>query len=324
MHMADALVSPAVGAAMMVVSGGLLKYSVDKIKQDFQDEYVPLMGVMGAFIFAAQMINFTIPGTGSSGHIGGAVLLAALLGPYQAFLVLSSVLIVQALFFADGGLLALGCNIFNMAFFGCFVTYPLIFKPLLQNGFSKVKVTAAALLSCVISLQLGAFCVVLETLCSGVTELPFGTFALLMQPIHLAIGAIEGVLTAMVLVFLHSHNPQLVSIKGTSKSYTVRSAVIWLGIAALFIGSGLSLLASEHPDGLEWAIERTTDGQELSITDGIHSILGNIQDRVSFLPDYNFNDSLLGTSISGVVGILLMLILIGGVGFLFKKRMKSA
>ena len=89
---------------------------------------VPLMGVLGAFIFAAQMLNFTIPATGSSGHLGGGMILAILLGPYAAFLVMASVLTVQALFFADGGLLALGCNIFNLGFFPCFIAYPFIYK----------------------------------------------------------------------------------------------------------------------------------------------------------------------------------------------------
>ena len=79
MHMADALVSPAVGGAMLAVSAGLVAYSAHKMRKDFDPSRIPLMGIMGAFVFAAQMINFAIPGTGSSGHIGGAVLLAALL-----------------------------------------------------------------------------------------------------------------------------------------------------------------------------------------------------------------------------------------------------
>ena len=121
MHMADALVSPVVGGVMLAVSTGTIGYSIKKItKDEMDDKKVPLMGIMGAFVFAAQMINFTIPGTGSSGHIGGGILLAALLGPFPAFLTLSAVLIIQSLFFADGGLLALGCNIFNMGFMACF------------------------------------------------------------------------------------------------------------------------------------------------------------------------------------------------------------
>ncbi|HNZ65511.1 MAG TPA: energy-coupling factor ABC transporter permease, partial [Smithella sp.] len=111
MHMADALLSPAVGATMWAGSAAAIGYSSKKLKENLNNKTIPLMGIMGAFIFAAQMINFTIPGTGSSGHIGGGMILAVLLGPYAAFLAIASVLVVQALFFADGGLLALGCNI---------------------------------------------------------------------------------------------------------------------------------------------------------------------------------------------------------------------
>jgi len=116
MHMADALISPAVGGTMWAATAGLTYYSARKLKQEMDDRQLPLMGVLGAFVFAAQMINFTIPATGSSGHLVGAIILSILLGPYAAFLTLASVVTVQALFFADGGLLALGCNIFNMGF----------------------------------------------------------------------------------------------------------------------------------------------------------------------------------------------------------------
>ena len=116
MHMADALISPAVGGAMWAVSAAAVAWCSKKVKEDLDERKVPLMGVLGAFVFAAMMINFTIPGTGSSGHLGGGLLLAVLLGPHAAFLVIASILVVQALFFADGGLLALGCNIFNLGF----------------------------------------------------------------------------------------------------------------------------------------------------------------------------------------------------------------
>src|SRR5512137_2856977 len=130
MHMADALLSPAVGGAMWAVSGGTLAFCARKVRSELDESKVPLMGVLGAFLFAAQMINFTIPATGSSGHLGGGLLLTILLGPYAAFLVVASVLVVQALFFADGGLLALGCNIFNLGFLPAFVAYPLCYRPL--------------------------------------------------------------------------------------------------------------------------------------------------------------------------------------------------
>src|SRR5512143_3473726 len=107
MHMVDALLSPAVGGAMGAVTAATVAYCSRQVRREADDRRVPLMGVLGAFLFAAQMINFSIPGTGSSGHLGGGLLLAILLGPHAAFLVMTSVLIVQALFFADGGLLAL-------------------------------------------------------------------------------------------------------------------------------------------------------------------------------------------------------------------------
>jgi cobalt/nickel transport system permease protein len=108
MHMADALLSPAVGGTMWAATAGTIAWCSKKVRAELDERKVPLMGVLAAFIFAAQMINFTIPATGSSGHLGGGLLLAVLLGPWAAFLAIASVLFIQALFFADGGLLALG------------------------------------------------------------------------------------------------------------------------------------------------------------------------------------------------------------------------
>jgi len=121
MHMADALVSPAVGGIFWAASAYLTAKSSAVAKNDNKSGGAALMGVLAAFVFASQMINFSIPGTGSSGHIGGGLLLAILLGPESAFLSMVSILTVQALFFADGGLLALGCNNINIGFFPCFI-----------------------------------------------------------------------------------------------------------------------------------------------------------------------------------------------------------
>ena len=121
MHMADALLSPAVGVAMYAASTGAIARSASKIKQEIIEKKIPIMAVAGSFVFAAQMINFTIPVTGSSGHIGGGILLAAMLGGYPALLTIAAVVSIQALFFADGGLLALGANIFNMGVIPCFI-----------------------------------------------------------------------------------------------------------------------------------------------------------------------------------------------------------
>lgn len=172
MHMADGFISPAVGCTMWAASAAITALCARKVRQEKEVRLVPLMGVLGAFIFACQMLNFTIPGTGSSGHLGGGLILAVLLGPYAGFLVMAAILAVQALFFADGGLLALGCNIFNMGFFSCLVAYPFIYRPLAGKNPGTGRITLASITAAVIGLQLGAFSVVLETTASGISRCP--------------------------------------------------------------------------------------------------------------------------------------------------------
>ena len=119
MHMSDALLTPAVAGTMYAASAIAVGAAVTKIRKSPQSVKVAEAGVMGAFVFAAQMINFSIPGTGSSGHICGGMLLAAVLGPAAGFLTMAGVLLGQCLLFADGGILAYGANLWNMAFYGC-------------------------------------------------------------------------------------------------------------------------------------------------------------------------------------------------------------
>ena len=172
MHMADALVAPAVAGTMYVCSAAAAAYSVKKVRLENDPKKIPVMGVMGAFVFAAQMINFTIPGTGSSGHLCGGMLLTALLGPYAGFLTMIGVFLIQCLLIADGGILTLGCNIWNMAFYGCFLGALLIWRPMMKKGMSRGKIILASILGCVLTLQMGAFSVTVETLASGITALP--------------------------------------------------------------------------------------------------------------------------------------------------------
>lgn len=323
MHMADALISPAVGGVMTAVSLGLGILAIKKVKTDLPEEKIPLMGVLGAFIFAAQMINFTIVGTGSSGHLGGGLLLAILLGRYAGFLTIASVLIIQALFFADGGLLALGCNIFNLGFYPCFIVYPLIYQSITENNLSKTRIFLASMLGVVIALQMGAFSVVLQTLFSGQTLLPFMPFVSLMQPIHLAIGLVEGLVTALVVNFIYHSEPSiLISSAKFSTGRKYKSLLLSLIVFSILIASGLSLYASEYPDGLEWSIEKIAGGEELEAVESIYSVLATIQANTSFLPDYNFQEPTengLGTSVAGLVGGLLTLTLAFSIGRILKK-----
>jgi len=336
MHMSDALLSPAVGVSMYAVSIASCAYAVKMIKRDdLCEKKVPVMGVMGAFVFAAQMINFAIPATGSSGHIGGGVLLAAMIGGLPALLSVSAVLIIQCLFFADGGLFALGCNIFNMGVVPCLIVYPLIFEPLVKKGLSAGRITAASVAAVVISLQIGAFCVVLETLFSGVTALPFSTFVLLMQPIHLAIGIAEGVITAAILCFVYKMRPEIMeSTHGKTaiqNNVSMGRVIIVLIIATAFMGGALSLFASSHPDGLEWAIEKTAGTTELETASPTIEKVGQAQSAVAVMPDYDFKNSEktgsgIGTTTAGIIGGTLTFLLAGITAFAIsavKKRRKD-
>ena len=340
MHMADALLSPAVGGTMWAISTGAIIYCSRKLRQEMDGGKAPLMGVLGAFLFAAQMINFTIPATGSSGHLGGGLLLAVLLGPAAAFITIASVLVVQALFFADGGLLALGCNIFNLGFFPAFIAYPFIYKPLVGSAPSKARIAGAATVAAVVGLQMGAFAVVLETVASGISSLPFGAFAGLMQPIHLAIGVVEGLVTGAVVSFVYKARPEILESMQANRPLGAaplrKILAVFLG-AALLIGGFVSWFASENPDGLEWAIAKVTGGEELAASEhGLHARLAALQKSVAFLPEYTFKkserqpenpagqESSLGTSVAGIVGGLLALGIAFLSGILLRKKDRMA
>lgn len=312
MHMADALVSPAVAGTMYAASFGAAAYSVRKIKLESDPKKIPVMGVMGAFVFAAQMINFAIPGTGSSGHLCGGVLLTALLGPHAGFLTMIGVLLIQCLLFADGGLLALGCNVWNMAFYGCFVGYYLIWHPMMKRRMSAGRIALGSILASVIALQLGAFSVALLTLLSGITELPFGAFLAAMQPIHLVIGLVEGAITAAILVFVYQARPELLRDSvhaGAKNRISYGKTIAILAGAALVTGGALSLAASTDPDGLEWSVERIAGSVGLASSGAAHEAAGKIQGATALLADYAFrgSDSPFGTSFSGIVGAAAVL-----------------
>lgn len=335
MHMADALLSPAVGATLWagtIAAGG---YASKKLRERIDERLIPLMGVLGAFIFAAQLINFTIPGTGSSGHLGGGMILAILLGPHAAFLVMASVLTVQALFFADGGLLALGCNVWNLGVYPCYLVYPLIYRPLAGRGANPRRILIASVLGAVAALQLGALSVVLETWASGRSELSFGAFVLLMQPIHLAIGIVEGFVTAGVIGYVRGARPDILNgmtgARPLTSAIPLKRLVVTFAALALIAGGALSWFASTRPDGLEWSIEKLTGRAELpEAQSGIAAILKGIQVKTAVLPDYGFRPSEndpkqegtapvwpgidAGTSAAGVIGSIIVLAMVGLIG----------
>ncbi len=320
MHMSDALLSTPVALAGAGLAAVLIGVAGNKIKKNDDSSLVPLMGVMGAFVFAAQMVNFSIPGTGSSGHIVGGVLLAALLGPWAGFLTLASVLIIQCLIFSDGGLMALGWNIINMGAITTLIAYPLIYKPIARASTKPWRLAAASVAACVAGLELGAVMVTVETWLSGITALPFLGFLGLMSAIHLAIGLGEGIATSAVLVFVAKSRPDLLvpaSAAVHSGKKGVKKAVIWFAVAALVVAGGLSFLASSDPDGLEWSIGRLTGGVELETAgNAIAEGAENIRQTTALMPDYE-------SSFSGVVGAVMVVALVWAVCSVITSRRKK-
>lgn len=352
MHMADALLAPAVAATMYVASGTAAGLSVNKLRKDENTQKLPTMAVSAALVFAAQMINYTIPGTGSSGHLCGGMMLSALLGPQAGFLSMIVILAIQCLFFADGGLMALGANCWNMAFYGCFIGYYLIWRPIMRNKWFgkmeskaalRLKIIIASVIGCIVTLQLGAFSVVLETSLSGITELPFKSFCALMQPIHLAIGLVEGFITSAVLVFVFESRPELLQEinpeeKGISGKRSLKTTVIVIAVVAALVGGALSLFASSNPDGLEWALfgnadagyseNMALDEENFGVESNVADKASSIQEKTAFLPDYAFSnsESAAGTTVSGLVGSAIVAAAAVGicvVGGFFRKKKNS-
>jgi cobalt/nickel transport system permease protein len=341
MHMADALLSPTVGGAMWLATGAAVSYSSYRIRKESEadaevsDHRIPLMGVLGAFVFAAQMVNFAIPGTGASGHLGGGLLLAILLGPYAGLLTVASVLVIQALFFADGGLLALGANIFNLGVCSCLIAYPL-YRQAVGSRTSRGWITAGAVVAAVLGLQLGSLAVVVETVSSGISELPLRGFLLLMQPIHLAIGVVEGLVTAGVVLFIARVQPEILVVNRQSQPVSTRRLLLVALVATLVTGALISWFASSQPDGLEWSIAGVAGTEEISGEQSrLHSTLSQVQESTSLLPDYthaaesesqaageqsaspSFVDQ--WTSLSGIVGGVLTVALVFGIGIVLRR-----
>ena len=352
MHMADALLAPAVAATMYAASAATVGTCVKSLKKEEDMAKLPTMAVASALVFAGQMINYTIPGTGSSGHLCGGMMLSALLGPQAGFLSMVVILTIQCLFFADGGLMALGANCWNMAFYGCFVGYYLLWRPIMRSSLfaklggkvaGRVKIMLASVLGCVLTLQLGAFSVVLETAASGITELPFGVFVGIMQPIHLAIGLVEGLITSAVLLFVYEARPELLMDLNAQNvsggKFSLKATIVILAVVTVLVGGALSLGASGNPDGLEWSLfgnaesgyseNMGLDEEHYGIASGAADAAAAIQEKTAFLPDYAFadSDSTVGTSVSGLVGsgiVAGVAVLVCMAGGFFRKKKVAA
>ena len=217
MHIPDGFLSTGTSIAAWAVSAGGLGYALRRVNKTLGERQVPLMGVTAAFIFAAQMLNFTVIG-GTSGHLLGGALAAILLGPWAGMLVLTSVLAVQALLLQDGGLLALGANVFNMAIVGVLVGWAVyaILSRLL--GSRTWAVFVSGFLAGWLSVVLASLAAAAELALSG--TLAWQVVIPAMGAVHALIGVGEGLITVAVLAFLRVVRPDLLTLGQTAQSET--------------------------------------------------------------------------------------------------------
>ncbi len=299
MHIPDGFLSVLVSIVFWVISAVVIVIALRKTRQTLAERQVPLMGVLAAAIFAGQMLNFSVTG-GTSGHLLGAAIAVILLGPWAAVLVMVSVVSVQALLFQDGGILALGANIFNMAIVGVFVSYAVysllthLFKNKTWGIFVSGFVAAwssilIASLACALELALS---------CTSPANIAIPA----MGGIHAIIGIGEGLITAGALAFIYAARKDLLKI-GEAKASASKGLIIG-GLAIAVVLAVLSPLASSHPDGLEWVAEQS--GFLETAKDALYNII----------PDYTMpgiSNAAVATIAAGLVGVIIVFVIAYGV-----------
>lgn len=289
MHIPDGFLSIPIWATMDAIAIPSIAYLARRAQREFDHHRIPLMGVMGAFIFAAQTINFPV-GNGTSGHVVGGALLSFALGPAAASIVMTAILATQALVFQDGGLLALGANVFNMAIAGVLAGY----LPYALLRGRKSGVFLGGMLSVLVSagLALG------ELLRSGV-PMPRAVLAVSIG-LFVVSAVIEGAITLAVVQALERIQPGFLRRPAGVRG---RGAVALVVASTALAGLGV-LIASTRPDGI-WSLARET-----GITSRAMTFLA------SPLADYRLqvvSSPILTKSLAGIIGVLLVYLLCLGV-----------
>lgn len=310
MHIPDGFLSVAVSIGLWVLSAIAVAYALRRVSGDLDERKVPLMGVLAAAIFAGQMLNFAVAG-GTSGHLMGAAIATILLGPWAAILVMTSVVGVQALIFQDGGLLALGGNIFNMGVIGVFVSY-FVYRTLLRVlGERAVSVYVSGFAAAWASIFVAALAVALQLALSGTS--PANVAIPAMALVHAVIGLGEGLITLGALAFVHATRRDLLQL---GQAQPRGGRLVWAGglILALALAV-LSPLASSHPDGLEWVAEQ-------------QGFLEAAQGPTyEIIPDYvlpGVSDEALATILAGVVGVVIVFAVAVSIAYTRRRRASTA
>lgn len=306
MHIPDGFLSIAVSVILWILSVVAIAISLRNVNRDLDERKIPLMGVLAAAIFAGQMLNFSVTG-GTSGHLLGAALATILLGPWAAMLVMTAVVSIQALIFQDGGILALGANLFNMGVIGVtvsFFTYRTVMR--LARG-QKWGVFVGGFAAGWLSIFIASLAAALQLALSGTSPANIAVPA--MGGIHALIGIGEGLITIGALAFLYAARRDLV-VQGSAgvgggKAVWVGGLIIAIALAAL------APLASSHPDGLEWVAEQR------GFLDQAQGPTYNI------IPDYvlpGVSNQAVATILAGVVGLLLVLAVVAALAYSRRHR----
>jgi cobalt/nickel transport system permease protein len=297
LHIPDGFLNLIVSLICWVITALVIGMAISRTNKSLGEKQIPLMGVMAAFIFAAQMINFPVAG-GTSGHLLGGALAAIVLGPWAAMLVMTAVIAVQALLFQDGGLLVMGANIMNMGLVTAAIGYGLYRS---VSGQSRTIKLGAAGVAAWLSVMAGALLTALQLWLSGTSQLSVVVPAML--GVHALIGLGEAFITVSALAFITQTRPDLLG-EGSESAKASRNWVYVGGIISLIVVF-LSPLASADPDGLERVAENL-------------GFIGVGQSApFEIIPDYALpflGETALSTILAGVVGIVvvgLVMVLVG-------------
>ncbi len=305
MHIPDGFLSIGVVVICWVLAVAGIGLALWRTRRTLGERQVPVMGVLAAFIFAAQMLNFTVAG-GTSGHLLGGALAAILLGPWPAMLVMTTVVAIQALLFQDGGLLVLGANILNMAVIAPVVAYGFYRGVRVLLGNRKGSTLVAGFVAAWVSVVVAATACAIQLGFSGTS--PIGIALPAMAGIHALIGIGEGLITIGALALVTAVRPDLVEAERPGAPLGMR----WVlgGVAIAIILAFLSPLASPHPDGLERVAEN------LGFIEQAQEPLYEV------IPDYVFPgipNETLATIAAGVVGTLIVFGVAVGLAALFHR-----
>lgn len=299
MHIPDGFLNLQTAAVTGVLSVGGLAYALRRTGRTLPPRKVPLLGLAAAFVFAAQMLNFPVAG-GTSGHLIGATLTAVLLGPFAAVVVTSSVLIVQCFLFADGGITALGANIFNMAIVGAVVGWA-IYRPISRMVGGQFGKVLAASFAAWCSTMIASIVCAGELASSGIVhwKIAFTT----MAGVHALIGIGEGIITALVLSTVAANRPDLLThadARSPSRERSYQPILIYGGLISLGLAIFVAPFASSSPDGLDKTAE------SLGFADRARVIWNTpLADYQAF----SFSSDAVRTALAGAIGAIVVFIL---------------